>query len=251
MEVEKIVATDVAAAALPLVEAAILNAVAENGRAVVALPGGSSPLPLFRALRSSDLPWERLWVAFGDERFVPLDHEHSNAGAAIRELLGHVPVPEGQVLTWPILDDPAESAHAYRELLERALGAFPIFDLNLLGLGDDGHTASLFPGTGAALLEGPTLAVHAPDYVAPGGWRLSLSASALSASQHVLFLVVGQNKLQALRRTFGDLTTRADGAHGASPTAAGAEAGAAELDANPARAITALRRLSVVTDVSF
>ena len=177
MTFNKLTVADPAAAALPLVEASIVGAVAERGRAVVALPGGSSPLPLFRLLAAADLPWDRLWVTFGDERFVPLNHEHSNAGAALAAWLDHVPIPRQQVLTWPILADPAESAYEYRRAVEAALGAFPTFDLNLLGLGDDGHTASLFPGTGAVLLAGPTLAVTAPDYAAPGGWRLSMSAA--------------------------------------------------------------------------
>lgn len=239
MRPEKLLAPDVTAAALPLFERAVVRAVAERGRAVVALCGGSTPLPLFRALAQADLPWDRLWVAFGDERFVPLDHQDSNAGAAMRAFLGQVPVPEQQVLTWPILEQPHASAEAYRGLLESALGDFPTFDLNLLGLGSDGHTASLFPGTGAVLLPGPTLAVRAPQGVTPGGWRLSLSASALSDSREVLFLVSGAGKTEALRRTFGD--DQADDA----------PLGDAQLDAQPARAITAHERLLLVTDVSF
>ncbi len=238
MRTEKLVVEDVAAAALPLVEASIVSAVAERGRAVLALCGGSSPVPLFRLLAQADLPWQHVWVTFGDERFVPVEHAHSNAGAAIREFLGEVPVPREQLLTWPILEDPAESAHAYRERLEAAFGGFPTFDLNLLGLGDDGHTASLFPGTGAVLLEGPTLAVLAPAYASPGGWRLSMSASALSNSREVLFLVLGENKTAALRATFGR-------------EAREAAQSASELDAHPARAITARERLTLITNVPF
>lgn len=238
MRTDELVVDDVAAAALPLVERAIVEAVAERGRAVLALCGGSSPVPLFRLLAGTDLPWRSVWVTFGDERFVPVEHAHSNAGAAIREFLGAVPVPPEQVLTWPILADPAESAHAYRERLEEAFGGFPTFDLNLLGLGDDGHTASLFPGTGAVLLEGPTLAVRAPAHASPGGWRLSMSASALSDSRQVLFLVLGANKAPALRATFG-------------AGARSAPRSASELDAHPARAITARERLTLITDVAF
>jgi 6-phosphogluconolactonase len=238
MTFNKLTVADPAAAALPLVEAIVVGAVAERGRAVVALPGGSSPLPLFRLLAAADLPWDRLWVTFGDERFVPLNHEHSNAGAALAAWLDHVPIPRQQVLTWPILADPAESAYEYRRAVEAALGAFPTFDLNLLGLGDDGHTASLFPGTGAVLLAGPTLAVTAPDYAAPGGWRLSMSAAALSDSREVIFLVVGANKAPALERTFG-------------AAALAAPRDDSTLDAHPARAITARDRLTVITDASF
>ncbi len=238
MEFQKLVADDAAAAAQPLVESTITRAVSERGRAIVALPGGSSPIPLFRRLVAAELPWQQVWVTFGDERFVPLTHEHSNAGAAIRELLDKVPVPREQVLTWPILDDPLESAHAYAEELERTFGGFPTHDLNLLGLGDDGHTASLFPGTGDVLLTGPTLAVRAPDYASPGGWRLSMSARALSDSREVLFLVSGANKVPALRRTFSD-------------DARAAARSDAALDSNPARAVQAKERLTLVTDVEF
>lgn len=232
------IAENAAASALPLVEAAITGAVAARGKAVVALCGGSSPLPLFELLTGSDLPWADVWVTFGDERFVPVDHEDSNAGAAIAALLGRVPIPPEQVLTWPILDDPAESAHRYQADVQAALGSFPTLDLNLLGLGDDGHTASLFPGTGAVLLDGPTLAVKAPDYATPGGWRLSMSAPALSNAREVLFLVAGANKAPALRSTFGQ-------------QARSAAASGAQLDTYPARAITALDSLTVVTDTQF
>ncbi len=238
MEFQRVVADDAAAAAQPLIEAVIARAVEERGRAIVALPGGSSPLPLFRGLVNAHLPWSQVWVTFGDERFVPLEHEHSNAGAALRELLDKVPVPREQVLTWPILGDPLESAHAYAAALEKAFGEFPTFDLNLLGLGDDGHTASLFPGTGAVLLAGPTLAVRAPDYASPGGWRLSMSARALSDSGEVIFLVTGTNKVPALRRTFGDDAREAPRTDAA-------------LDSHPARAIQARQRLTLVTDVEF
>ena len=238
MRFEKLVTDEPAVAALALVSATIVAAVAERGRAVLALGGGSSPLPLFHLLAAADLPWERVWVTFGDERFVALDHEHSNAGSAMQHLLSKVAVPRSQVLTWPILTDPAESAQEYRRQVERALGAFPTFDLNLLGLGADGHTASLFPGTGAALLAGPTLAVRAPEYAAPGGWRLSMSATALSDSREVLFLVTGTGKADALRLTFGAEALRA-------------ERSDAALDAHPARAIAARERLTLITDVQF
>lgn len=239
MKLETSLVQDVTAAGLRVVVDSVRAAVAARGRAVLALSGGSTPLPLYRALADQDLPWERVWVAFGDERFVPLEHPDSNAGAALAAFLDRVPVPEEQVLTWPILEgDPHASAEAYRGKLEGALHGFPTFDLNLLGLGDDGHTASLFPGTGAVLQPGPTLALRAPDYAWPGGWRLSLSAPALSDSRTVLFLVSGASKARALREAFASDTASEP------PTSA-------ELDACPARAITARERLLLVTDVAF
>ncbi len=231
-------ATDVTEAALPVVVQTIRGAVAARGRAILALSGGSTPVPLYRRLAGADLPWDRLWVTIGDERFVPSDHPDSNAGAAMEAFLGQVPIPEEQLLFWPILEDPFASAEAYRGLVERALGGWPTLDLNLLGLGDDGHTASLFPNTGAVLRPGPTLALRAPDDVNPGGWRLSMSAAALSDSRTVLFLVSGAAKAQALEATFG-------------PEALDEPADEQLLDAYPARAIGARERLLLVTDVEF
>lgn len=238
MATELLTVSDVGAAALPLVVDAIEAAVAARGRAIISLCGGSSPLPLYRRLAGADLPWDRLYVTFGDERFVPLDHPDSNAGAAIEAFLGTVPVPEDQLLTWPILDAAWPSAEAYRGLLERSFGGLPTVDLTLLGLGDDAHTASLFPGTGSVLLDGPTLAVEAPAYARPGGWRLTMSAPALSDSRQVFFLVSGENKVPALRATFGSEAPEAPLTD-------------TERDTLPALSIGAHDRLLLITDVEF
>lgn len=202
-------------------------AVSERGRFVVALSGGSTPLPMYRRLAAMrDLPWKQAWVTWGDERFVSPDHPDSNAGAARRALLDDVPVPADQVLTWPHLATPEASAEAFAVTLREALGDPPVFDLTLLGLGADGHTASLFPGTGAALQPGLTLAVAPPQQEHP---RLSLSASALSRSRVVAFLVKGETKRASLEGTLS--------ASGADP------------DRYPAQAVHALERLLVITDL--
>lgn len=216
---------DVVSAALELFATAMRDAVERRGRFVVALSGGSTPLPLYRALASrSDLPWEAGWFLWGDERYVPLEHPDSNAGAALNALLDHVPVPAQQVLPWPHLASPEASAAAYAASLRAAFGDEPTFDLTLLGLGGDGHTASLFPGTGAALR--PELAL----VVRPAGThpRLSLGAAALSRSRTVAFLVQGETKREALGATL-------------------AEGG--DVDRFPARAISALDRLVYITDL--
>ncbi len=217
---------DVASAALELFEETLRSAVAARGRFVVALSGGSTPLPMYRALAArSDLPWHAVWVVWGDERYVPQDHPDSNAGAARKAFLDAVPVPEAQVLPWPHLATPEASASAYAATLRTALGDTPTLDLVLLGLGADGHTASLFPGTGAALEPALTLVVRPPDQVRT---RLSLGAAALSRSRVVAFLVRGEEKRAALQATLN---------------------GAGELDRFPARAISALERLLVITDL--
>jgi len=219
-------ADDVAAAALELFERTQRSAVAARGRFVVSLSGGSTPLPMYRALAArNDLPWRDTWVAWGDERYVPPEHPDSNAGAAREAFLDAVPVPREQVLPWPHLATPEGSASAYAATLRGALGDAPTFDLTLLGLGADGHTASLFPGTGAALEPALTLVVRPPDQPRT---RLSLGAAALSRSRVVAFLVRGEEKRAALRATLH---------------------GTGDLDRFPARAIGALERLLVITDL--
>lgn len=232
---------DIIQTALDVVTTAVRAAVAQRGRASIALAGGSTPLPLYRLLAREELPWERIHVLWGDERFVAIDDPASNAGAAMTALLDRVPIPESHIHTWPILDTPEASAAAYQGEIELALGASPVLDVTLLGLGDDGHTASLFPGSGAALRTEFTLATKAPDGLSVRD-RLTLGPTALGRSRLVMFLVSGAAKRPALTATFG-------------PDAPALElrwpldaATALELDAHPARSVTALERLLVVAD---
>lgn len=238
---ERVFSEDVAAAALPLVVSSIGRAVQARGRATVGLSGGSTPLPLYELLANASVPWEDVWVFLSDERYVPPDHPHRNSRAARRVLLDKVPVPEQQILEWPTELAPVAAAESFATRLQEEFGGAPVFDLNLLGLGDDAHTASLFPHTGAVFLEGLTLALQAPAYASPAGWRLTLSASALSSSREVVFLVSGEGKREALTRTFLPATTAENGA----------QEERVVLDAAPARAISALERRYLVTDVEF
>lgn len=232
---------DVPRGALPLVTEALTRAVAARGRAFLVLAGGSTPLPLYHHLVGADLPWDRLTFLWGDERFVTPDMPGSNAGAAMRALLDHVPVPEANIHPWPILSTPTASAAAYRGVVEGLLGPEPVFDVTLLGLGADGHTASLFPGTGDALREEMTLATTAPATASVRD-RLTFGATALSRSRLVLFLVRGADKLPALTATFGRHAPSVAPGRPLTPAAA------RELDEHPARAVGALERLLVVTD---
>lgn len=198
------VVPDVAAAVARDAAAVIERAAGSRGRAVLCLAGGGTPLPAYRALAERrDLPWGRVWVAWGDERDVPPDRADRNERAAREALLDRVPVPEDQVLPWPYARnaDPQDVADAYALRLRRALGdpeEGAWFDLTLLGLGADGHTASLFPGTGATRAEGLATAVR------PAGQptaRLTLTPRALSSSRRVWFLVAGEAKRDALEAT--------------------------------------------------
>jgi 6-phosphogluconolactonase len=186
-------------------------AVRARGRFALALAGGSTPQALHRLLADPAAPyreridWGRTHVFFGDERCVPPGHRDSNYGAARDALLAHVPVPAGQVHRLRGEDrDPARAAAEYERELREALGAapgaphaaLPRLDLVLLGLGEDGHTASLFPGT-AALLERERLVV-ANEVPKLGAWRLTFTLPLLAAARAVLFVVAGANKADAV-----------------------------------------------------
>ncbi len=195
-----------AAAAAAEVGAAARAAVGARGRFTVALAGGSTPLGLYRVLATrdgaADLPWPAVHFFWGDERHVPPDHPDSNYGAARAALLDRVPVPAENIHRIPAeLADAEAAACAYEEELRRSFsppeGQPPRFDLVLLGLGADGHTASLFPGS-AALGERERWVV-APRIEKLAARRITLTLPVLNAAARVLFLVSGQDKAGALR----------------------------------------------------
>lgn len=204
----------------------LTQALDSRGSATLVLSGGSTPRPLYGLLAESDLPWQRIHVFWGDERFVPHDHEASNYGAARRVLLDHIDIPEGNVHPWPILETAQASAEAYSDVLQSTLGPDTVFDLTLLGLGADGHTASLFPGTGVLRERGLTVASRPAT---TDEERLSLTAEALSNSRTVLWLVSGADKLPALRDLLAE-TAPSPGEY-------------------PARAISALNEQLLVTEL--
>ena len=189
-----------AQAAADLFARVTTEAVAARGRAAVALSGGSTPRQMGELLASvhrDQVPWNRLEVFWGDERWVPESSPESNAGVAKRTFLDHVPIPPERVHPFPTAGlEPAEAAAAYEETIRSVLGSSPRFDLVLLGMGDDGHTASLFPGT-AALGERTALAVanHVPKLDAT---RLTLTVPVLNAGRDVVFLVGGAGKAATL-----------------------------------------------------
>lgn len=158
----------------------------------LALSGGSTPRALYEALRVDDLPWADVDIFFGDERCVPPDHPDSNAGMARRALLDRVPARVHA------MDGVGCDAAAYENELAAIFGAGQptAFDVALLGLGEDGHTASLFPND-PALAERKRLVarVERPDHP-----RLTLTPPALTAARVALFLVAGASKRVPLRR---------------------------------------------------
>jgi 6-phosphogluconolactonase len=176
-----------------------------NGDFAVALSGGSTPRLLYRALASNrfakDFPWPRVQWFWGDERFVPLDDPNSNYHMAWTEMLSRVPVPVSRIHAIPTEGFSVEqSARAYETELKEFYGAErldpkrQLFDLVLLGLGSDGHTASLFPGS-SVLEERERWTAAVTDRTPE---RITLTYGALENSAHTAFLVSGAEKHAAL-----------------------------------------------------
>jgi len=178
--------------------AAAGDAIASRGQFIVALAGGSTPRDTYLRLGTealvSKVMWSRVHVLWGDERCVPPDHIESNYRMARETLLDRVPVPAANVHRIHGEDDPATAAGVYEATLRTLLR----IDLVLLGLGEDGHTASLFPG-GAAVHE-RTRWVMAARASAASLWRITLTPAVINAAAEVLFLVSGGAKAGILRR---------------------------------------------------
>jgi len=176
---------------------------AAQGRFTIALSGGSTPRLLYQLLASPPLADEMAWdcwqVFWSDERCVPPDHLDSNYRMAREELLDHVAIPSTNVRRMRGEDDPHEAARAYEAIvLEVFQSPVPSFDLVLLGIGDDGHTASLFPGS-QALQERARLVADNP---APqvGAHRITFTLSLINAAKAVAFLDTDESKAEVLRR---------------------------------------------------
>jgi len=182
------------------------QAIAKDGQFFVALSGGSTPQLLFGVLASDEfrgqVDWAKVHVFWGDERAVPSTHPNSNYGMARRELLVRVPIPEGNVHRMEA-EKPniGRAAHEYEEVLRKYLElddrGFPRFHLIFLGLGSDGHTASLFPGT--RVTQQTSRWVSTPMVAKLNARRMTLTMPVLNAAHRVLFLVVGAEKAETLR----------------------------------------------------
>lgn len=185
----------------------VSDAVKERGRFVIALAGGHTPAKLYQMWARPEkgvtrTPWERVYLFWGDERYVPHDDPASNYRMARESLIAHVPIPEGNVYPMPTDGpQPERAAETYEAELRRFFGAAaPAFDLLLLGLGVEGHTASLFPGSPA--LEEKERWVAAVTAPAKPPQRLTLTLPILNQARNTFFLVTGADKrpiLEALR----------------------------------------------------
>jgi len=186
------------------------GAVEARGRYLVALSGGSTPRQLYTLLAQppfvQQIEWGKVHFFWGDERCVPPDHPESNYRMVAESLLAHVPVPQENVHRAPVeAGDPEAVAAAYEEALRRFFllgpGGLPRFDLVLLGMGADGHTASLFPGSPA--LEETSRLVVAAYTEALGSHRVTFTLPLINHARTAAFLVAGVDKRESLSAVLG------------------------------------------------
>ncbi len=184
---------------------------ARHGTFHVALSGGSTPKALYNALArpefAAQVDWRRVHIYFGDERSVPPDHPDSNYRMADLALLCHVPIPPDQVHPMDAQPDHIEqNARAYEQLLRATLpkdaDVIPILDLVLLGIGTDGHVASLFPRT-SALQEQERL-VTAVYVEKLQTWRMTITFPLINRARHVMLLATGRGKAEVIRQALQD-----------------------------------------------
>ena len=188
------------AGAAELVDAA-RDAMSNRGIFRVALSGGSTPRALFQTLASRPfrgrIDWNKSRVFFVDERCVPPTDERSNYRMAKAHLLGPLRIPEANVFRMPGEHEPRRAAREYERVLSKEFGGrTPRFDFVLLGVGADGHTASLFPGT--RTLAERAKAVSAAHVARLREWRITLTLPVLNAGRRVVFLAVGEEKRTAV-----------------------------------------------------
>jgi 6-phosphogluconolactonase len=180
------------------------EAITARGQFSVGLSGGSTPRGLFSLLATDEfaarMEWAQVHVFWGDERCVPPDHPDSNYRMAREALLDHVPLTEENICRMRGEIEPEQAAAEYEQVLRvffaREDPPLPRFDLLLQGMGDDGHTASLFPGT-RALYEQTrwVLENYVPELAM---WRITLTPVAINAASNVIFLVAGRSKAEPL-----------------------------------------------------
>ena len=190
------------------------EAIASHGRFAVVLAGGSTPKAAYALLATEEyatrVDWSRVYIFWGDERCVPPDHVDSNYRMAREVLLDHVPIPESNVHRMRGELEPGQAAGEYEAALRtfffprsgdrKAEGEtlVPSFDLILLGMGDDGHTASLFPGTAAIHEQTRWVVAHRVEKL--DTWRITLTPVIINAAANVTFAVSGAGKAERLRQ---------------------------------------------------
>ena len=182
-----------------------VESVARNGRFHVALSGGSTPRPMHRLLATppylTDIPWAHTHIYWADERLVTEDDPASNFGAAKKDLLDRLPIQKEHIHPMVSPRPPSEAAADYERLLAKSFGTdppkLPIFDCIFLGIGQDGHTASIFPGDRTAV--DTTRWVVAVNGGSPNVDRLTLTLAVLRQARCIVFLVTGSDKAETVQ----------------------------------------------------
>jgi 6-phosphogluconolactonase len=185
-------ADQVAQAAYQQILSAAEYAIAEHGTFKLVLAGGSTPEKVYRLLAKADAEWSKWYIYYGDERCLPADHADRNSLMATQAFLEKVAIPDAQIFTIPAELGPEQAAEKYQQIVADALP----FDMVLLGMGEDGHTASLFPGHQHQEDELAHAVFNSPK---PPPERVSISALALSNTQQLIFLITGTNKQEAVK----------------------------------------------------
>lgn len=187
------------------------RAIGEMGQCIVALSGGETPRPVYRMLGSepyrSMVEWNYVHFFFGDERAVPPDDPQSNFGMIEKELFSRISVPPENIHRIVGEGDLTLASREYEKTLQDFAGSDGLrFDLMLLGLGDDGHTASLFPGTDAVTAKGSLVtAVFVPKF---GKWRITLTVECINNARRLVFLVAGKGKAGVVSAILGEARAR-------------------------------------------
>ena len=178
----------------------IKTAIEERDHATIALSGGSTPKPLYESMVKADIPWDKLYVFWGDERYVPHDHPKSNARMTEEAWLNHVAIPAQNIFRVPTgAKAPAADAAKYAKTLRDFFQSDQIeLDFVLQGMGDDGHTASLFPFTEALDVRDRLVTVGNHE----GEPRITFTVPLINQGRKVVFLVSGENKQTALSQVF-------------------------------------------------
>lgn len=188
------------------------EAVVRNGRFTIALSGGSTPRALHQLLAQPPLrdqiPWQNVFVFWGDERFVPLDDADSSYLMAKETLLARVPIPPDNIFPTPTVNlTPNAAAQQYATSMQTMFGeSVPRFDLILLGMGPDGHTASLFPGQPEVVNPSDKLVAVVQNSPKPPPLRLTFTYKLLNAAANIIFLVAGADKAEMVKLVLGEET---------------------------------------------
>lgn len=169
------------------------EAISERGCFKLVLAGGTTPEKVYRLLSKAQTDWSKWRIYYGDERCLPSDHADRNSMMATKALLAQVPIPAEQIFTIPAELGPEAGALQYRQAVSDALP----FDVVLLGMGEDGHTASLFPGHVHKQDELTHAVYNSPK---PPPERVSISAKALSDTRQLIFLITGKSKQEPVKQ---------------------------------------------------